>query len=228
MSSLVIYQLICPMSKETRYVGCCLERRILIRYAHHLCDTGNSDKVKWLNVLLHKNLKPKLNILERVSKKDWEDRERYWIAYYTKQGAKLFNQTQGGKGPLGYKKSESTKEKHRSLRHTQEVKEKIRKRFLGISKTEQHRENISRAKTGKPWTEHQRKVLKEVAIQNPQWHSRYRKGESNGRAILTEEKVREIRKLKGILPLRKIAEKYCICYDAVKRVLSNKTWSHVV
>lgn len=227
----VVYCLIDPLTKEVRYIGCCLQSRLSVRYSQHLSDvnaslTCNKAKATWTASLKGQKLRPSLKVLEnRVV--NWEDRERYWIKTYLESGAKLTNLTLGGKGPLGYVKSEQTKLKHRQFKHTVNTAKKISQGLKGKKKTESHKTNLSISKAGKPWTEIQRAVLTEVWKRNPQSKARYRKGESNGNAVLTEDLVRQIRKLKGKFSISKIAEKFGVCYSAAKRVLSNKTWSHV-
>jgi len=48
-----------------------------------------------------------------------------------------------------------------------------------------------------------------------------------GCAKLNDNSVREIRKLRGVLSHKKIADIYNVSEDAIRSVLSNKTWIHV-
>lgn len=56
----------------------------------------------------------------------------------------------------------------------------------------------------------------------------YNKGRSNPNATLTEEGVREIRRLKGSGTYEEIGRKVGASKDAVGKVLTGKTWAHVL
>ncbi len=52
-------------------------------------------------------------------------------------------------------------------------------------------------------------------------------GERNGRAKLTDEAVREILLLKGVLGTRKIAARFGVSRSAVRFIHQGKTWRHL-
>ncbi len=94
-----IYVLIDPRTNEVRYIG--KADNPLDRLKHHLTPKQlrkKTAKNSWLKNLLAHSAKPILQILEIVPMRNWEERERYWIAYYQKLGFRLTNGTEGGDG----------------------------------------------------------------------------------------------------------------------------------
>lgn len=231
--SYTVYGLIDPQApSEIRYVGCCLTSRYEsgARKKKHLCtkhDPSNQTKNQWIESVKAVGRKPEMVTLELATDVDWEEKERYWIAKIREDGHRLTNLTDGGNGALGLVHSEETKVKQREFRHTEEAKVKIRDALTGRPRTDEHRANLSAAKKGIPLTEKQRTAIAAGKAKNPQCMARYTKGESNGRAILTDDDVREIRKAKGIKSSRLIAIAYGVCQSVVKRIWSGKRWGHV-
>lgn len=85
----------------------------------------------WIRSLLNRGVMPKMIILEEIKDGDWQEAEKYHIAYFKSIGMKLCNDTEGGDGTLGHK-------------HTDESKEKMRQAKIGIPKTEEWKQSISR------------------------------------------------------------------------------------
>ncbi len=54
-----------------------------------------------------------------------------------------------------------------------------------------------------------------------------RVGERNGRALLKESDVVEIRKLKGVLSAEEVAARYGLAPISVKGIWRNYTWKHL-
>ena len=54
-----------------------------------------------------------------------------------------------------------------------------------------------------------------------------KKGEAHPRAKLTEEQVKEIRRLRGILGHRKTAAHFGVSPRAIRAIRSGKNWSHI-
>jgi hypothetical protein len=227
MTIRTVYALVDPRDSAVRYVGCCLRIRIRRRLFKHYSPDYNRKLIAWVKSLKLLGLRPKQVLLESNVGDNWEDRERHWIKYYRSLGASLVNLTDGGKGPLGSKKSLATRLKHRAFRHSEGTKQRIREAHLGVKFSSSHKMAISIAKKGKPWTHLQRKVMAEVVARNPQCKARYRKGESNGRAVLTESNVHRIRSLHGKLSLTELAVKFGVSVSTIKRVLNRKLWGHI-
>lgn len=90
-----IYGLKCPLSNKIRYVGKSVNPNQ--RFKNHINYEVKSDthKARWLNKLIEQGLLPELIIIEETGTKQWEEREKYWIAYYKND---LTNETIGGDG----------------------------------------------------------------------------------------------------------------------------------
>ena len=93
-----IYVLICPITKQVRYVG--KTNNPDERYRNHLNKAHNkgTHKRNWINSLKMKDLKPVFEIIDEVDVKDWKEKEKYYIKYYSDNGFDLVNYTNGGDG----------------------------------------------------------------------------------------------------------------------------------
>ena len=91
-----IYALLDPRYKRVRYVGKTIN--LQKRYEQHLYwfDNSNPRKDRWIKGLARHGLKPELGILEECDPSNWEEREKYWIAYYRDIYDDLVNITSGG------------------------------------------------------------------------------------------------------------------------------------
>lgn len=63
-------------------------------------DKGDNYRIHWLNQLKSLNLKPEIFVIEEVSEENWQEAERFWIAYFRYIGADLTNSTDGGEGSV--------------------------------------------------------------------------------------------------------------------------------
>lgn len=54
------------------------------------------------------------------------------------------------------------------------------------------------------------------------------RGEDNPNAIFTEQQVREMRQLKNTMPVKDIAISYGCGPEAVRQVINNRCWKHIV
>ena len=82
-------------------------------------------------------------IIELCEKNELNDKERYWISYYRKNGS-VYNLSDGGRGPCDYKWSESHRahEKIGMIGRNPSMK--------GRKFSEEHRRKISEALKGRP------------------------------------------------------------------------------
>ena len=152
-----IYLLSDPISGEARYVGKSIDpdyrlyEHIIFRF-----KDKNLHKRHWINKLICCNLKPNLNIIERVDNIDnWENRERYWIKTLREAGCNMINISDGGFGSKGYVPFFS-----------EEHKKRISAALKGRIKSPEHLRKIglatSRNKKGLPFTEIHKKHLSEA------------------------------------------------------------------
>lgn len=102
-STTFIYCLRDPETQLIRYVGKANDPQI--RLVRHLREKYKSYKNAWLTSLKARGLVPELEIIEEVLVSQWQTRERYWIAYYREQGVPLTNDTDGGDGVHGRKRT---------------------------------------------------------------------------------------------------------------------------
>jgi hypothetical protein len=115
LKSYRVYALVYPKSKKVFYVGI-TSQPLAFRLTQHLSETrsghGGQRKFRILKRLLDKKKRPGIVELDRCGPKEWETKEREWIARFRRTGYKLSNVADGGKGQFG-----------RS--HTAEVRRKI-------------------------------------------------------------------------------------------------------
>lgn len=128
-----IYALIDPSTQQIRYVGKSDDPKDRLR--RHLGDGANIHKTRWIAKLKRQGLIPLLHILEEVPYSQWQEKERYWIAYYREQGCSLLNKTDGGDGLSGYE-------------YTDEIRKKMSLRQMGRKRSEG-----SRKQQAQTWAE---------------------------------------------------------------------------
>jgi len=58
-------------------------------------------------------------------------------------------------------------------------------------------------------------------------HGVHNRGERNGNAVLTAEKVQEIRSLKTTMPRRELAKIYGVTPQTISKVTTGTGWSHI-
>lgn len=104
-----IYGLIDPRTHTLRYVGKTVfaPRR---RLAAHMWGARKERRKRhlfaWLVGLQERSIAPEIIILEEIAPGgDWEEAEKFWIAYFRFLGADLCNITIGGEGTAGRKAS---------------------------------------------------------------------------------------------------------------------------
>lgn len=108
-----IYALCDPITGEVRYIGKTINQ-LHKRLSGHWRDKRKNYKTHWINSLKEQGLKPTIKLIEICEESNWEDRERYWIAFYRSINDRLTNWLEGGNGlPKGYKHSKETIEKIR-------------------------------------------------------------------------------------------------------------------
>lgn len=91
-----IYCLKHPITEEIRYIGITtntLTNR-LYQHKYNALKRKGTKVSKWIFKLLNENLNPTIELIEECTIDNWQEREIYWISYYTN----LLNQHEGGKG----------------------------------------------------------------------------------------------------------------------------------
>lgn len=159
-----IYVLKHPDTLEVRYVGKTirtLSRRLGNHVANAKGNKHNKHLSNWILKLLEENKRPIIELLEECNYDNWEEREKYWISYYSN----LINLTKGGDGCVGFLHDEKTKEKLRKInlgrKHTPSFKKAMSKRLKGVSFSEEHKAKIALANTGRKASAETRNKLSE-------------------------------------------------------------------
>jgi group I intron endonuclease len=161
MKKIFIYELIDPITFETRYIGKTFS--IEKRYKGHLRDKAFTYKVNWIRSLLKQGLEPIINIIDEVEENEANFWEIFYISLFKSWGFRLTNGTKGGENlpnNNGRVRTKETREKIRKIRLgtklSEETKEKISKGNKGIKKgpmSEEHKLKDSIAHKGKKASE---------------------------------------------------------------------------
>lgn len=148
-----IYGLVDPRGEYVRYVG--KSDDPLRRYKGHIAVSfpATTQKQHWIGDIVDQDMLPVMIILEECSLVGWEERERWWIAYYGREN--LVNGTDGGEGVYGMEMSNDFREKRRAYMTgrsmTDATKAKIAASHRGKKNgplTAEHRAKISAGNTG--------------------------------------------------------------------------------
>lgn len=94
MKKYKIYCLKNPKTDVIRYIGITTQKYLSTRLSQHWWCSNNNHQTyvaRWIRKL---GIKPKIELIEICNKKNWEEREKYWIKYYDN----LCNIHEGGKG----------------------------------------------------------------------------------------------------------------------------------
>lgn len=153
--------------------------------------------------LLERGLEPQMWVVEFVDKDTWQERERFWIAEFTRMGAALTNLTEGGDGNKGLRFS-----------MPDDAKAKISAARKGMKFTDEHRERLRQHKN-ELWQSE-----RGIAIRN-QYSRAY--------GVLTDEQVLEIWHLATTKAMTQqaIADKFGIHNSLVSEIKTGKRYKHV-
>ena len=123
-----IYRLIEPDTGDVRYVGKTvkiLEHRLGKHISKAVVSLKQNYVCRWIRKLAERGLAPIIELIE-IAGDNWAERERYWIAFYRGQGARLTNVTDGGEGAPGFVHSAETKALMSLLKTGKKASEKTR------------------------------------------------------------------------------------------------------
>lgn len=202
-----IYALIDPRDRQVRYVGF-TTTTIQKRLARHLTDTIRKPYYvsKWLSQLLARGLIPDTLQLEEGSGPDWADAEIKWIAHFKSSGANLTNLTRGGDGIVGTTRSP-------------EYREKLRQRMLGNKLTALSIPASIAYHTGRI-TPPEVRAKMSVAHKGIPHSAEHRVNQrlANKAKKLSDQDIREIRALKGLLTQAELGRRYGVTRSAISRI----------
>lgn len=210
---MIIYALIDPRNDKIRYIGKS-QRSAHRRLRRHLAPcylTGDTHKERWLRVLLALNLEPRIEVLQTCeTAEQLAAAERQHIARLRADGADLTNATDGGDGVGGWS-------------HSDESKERIRRALTGKPKSPQHRARTIAAIRGR-----------RASLQTRMLLSAMRAGKRPSAAVvaahprkLTDEQVIEIRSLRGLVSQRLLGERFGVSKTAIRYVQTGRNLSQV-
>ena len=148
-----IYILKHPDTKEIRYVGKTVQQ-LKYRLATHI---SRSKKYKyayvncWIYSLLQEDKKPIIELIEEIEDSLWEEREIYWIQYYSSRTRLTNFQLGGGHSNVG-----------KELR--EEHKKAISESLKGKPRDEETKRKISESHKGKVLSESTKQKLREINL----------------------------------------------------------------
>ena len=97
MSSVFIYSLSDPRTKEIRYIGKSRNPRNRLRDHISYCRTEHTHKSCWILGLVKRGLAPVMEIVDETTEELWAPLEAAYIQFFRDQGCRLVNSTDGGK-----------------------------------------------------------------------------------------------------------------------------------
>lgn len=110
-SNTFIYVLKDPKTNDIRYVGK-TTNDINIRLSQHIYSASKqlkrNHRLNWIQSIINNGLKPIIEIIFECPWEKSQEEEQKWIKYYRDLNYDLVNETDGGEGNLGYKKSNDT------------------------------------------------------------------------------------------------------------------------
>ena len=151
-TSFFIYVLIDPRNDEIRYVG--YTYNLKNRLWNHIGESRkqrNIYKSRWINSLLKLGFIPEIKSIDTATDADVIEKEKFWIAEMKRQGCRLTNLSEGGRGCLGY-------------RQTPEAIEKTIAALKGVAKSPEHRKKLSDVHRGMKASEDARRKMSQAHI----------------------------------------------------------------
>lgn len=143
-----IYGLIDPRDQQVRYIGQ-TGKLLAARLASHI-RRGKSQRGKhrldWIRCLIGLGLVPTIISIDRVTREEADDFEKYWIELFEESGYDLVNGTNGG---------------HEQYRLREEVRKTIGEKAKGFHHSEKSKSQISQKLMGHPVSTETRKKMRE-------------------------------------------------------------------
>lgn len=173
-----IYGLVDPNTHDVRYIGKSIRPRE--RLQNHCNDHASCHRTYWIQSLVSRGQHPELVILEELSDTDdWQSSERAWIAKARAAEWPLTNSTSGGDGVSDL---------------TPESRERMARTWKGRKHRPESLLKIGAASRQRRHTEEWRQRMHEK-MRGREFTAEHRQRLSKGVSKLTDNQVREIRRL---------------------------------
>lgn len=148
-----IYGLVEPDTGKLRYIGKSI--RPYERLQNHINDQSKCHRTNWIRGLINRGLKPELVLLESIQGAwPWQESEKWWIREAKRRGWNLVNGTSGGDGLCN--PPTDVREKMRRTwigrKHSELTKQKISKASKGRHHSEEHKQKMRALMTGRKIT----------------------------------------------------------------------------
>ncbi len=214
-----IYSLSHPVTKEIRYIGKTsrtLKKRLSEHVSPSKLNSEKGHKSSWVKSLLRIGLKPEIVLIKETTSDNFVEDEIETIRVYRENGFRLVNETDGGEGHFGYKKSKESVEK--TVAGLKKFYENNPGQNKGKVFSEEHKKNISLGKIGKrPNVSEESKRSRSKATKS--WWANPENAKAHGlsRRKLTPEQENTIKELylKRELSIRQIRERFNISATVV-------------
>jgi hypothetical protein len=227
---MIIYALTDPDSGEIRYIGKTGQspKYRLTQHLKRARDGKPGHLCCWLRMLLREDQRPGICVLEELAADaDWQVSERAWIERGRVAGWPLTNMTAGGEGLLD--PSPELRQQRAERMRGNHIADGNRNAAGARSEAFRHRmaesARVTKNHSGHALSAETRKVISEKLM----GHETV-KGEDNGQARLTVERVREIRMryAAGGISHRTLAQEYGVRHETIRKVVNRETWQHVM
>lgn len=115
----------------------------------------------------------------------------------------------------------------RGLIPSPEANRKRSKTLMGRHLSEEHKQHIGQANTGKRYTQQNRRQWHSLAKTHKQNIGKALQGENAGLAKLTEKQVKQIRTRYGVFSYNQLARQYDVDKKTIINVVKCRTWKHL-
>lgn len=187
-----IYELIDPITNETRYIG--KTKNLNVRYSGHLNEKVLTYKGSWIKGLVKNGLKPILNVIDKVESNEADYWECFYISLYKSWNCRLTNGTKGGEGGSIRQGMKNSKEHREKIKFGHSPQGKELNRLKRESKMRGAQERLITPEVRK-------KAVATRKTNYSNWHSQQTKDKiskaNKGKVISQEQKDKQSQKLTG-------------------------------
>jgi hypothetical protein len=204
--TIYIYALVDPFTDKIRYIGKSIQPKQ--RLANHCNDSSVTYRTNWIQSVIKKGKRPKLKILEKLpDSANWQEKETEWIARGRKLGWPLTNCTSGGDGVNDLPK---------------EIREKMRKVWLGRKHKPESLKKIGEASLGRTHTNDWKEYMSEI-MKGREFTEEWRENISQSVRKLSDDDIEEIKiLLQSGAMVKDLAKRYGVHRTTISKVKMGK------